>query len=423
MIKTKKIVYITAQIPWGRGETFIIDEMLSIKELGLELLIIPRNPSREVFHNEAKSLLQNALWLPLLNLKMLGLLFVTIFSNYNIRKIIKELIKNSRNFNILFKNLIVLPKGIYASFIIKNEDVHHIHAHWGSTTSTMAWIISEITGIPWSMTLHRWDIKENNMLKLKLKNAVFARCISNNGKNEVLSIVGSQYKDKIKVLHMGVKLPKKSLSKIKESENNFEIACPANLLPVKGHKYLVDACYILFRKGFKNIRCLIIGEGPLEKEISKQISTYGLEKAIRLTGYFSHDKLMKMYEKGEIQAVILPSIVTKSKEHEGIPISLMEAMSYGIPVVSTETGAIPELIGDGSGIMVPEKDAVALANAIENLIKDECFREKVGKQGRMKIKREFNIKMNVKLLINYSNLKNGIMTNNKILKRKDGAYI
>jgi len=82
----------------------------------------------------------------------------------------------------------------------------------------------------------------------------------------------------------------------------------------------------------------------------------------------------------------------------------MEAMAYGVPVVSTNTGGIPELLSDGAGIVVKEKDAQGLASAIEKLIKDEKFAAEVGKRGRQKVEEEFNLQRNVMLLL--QNIKN-----------------
>ena len=97
--------------------------------------------------------------------------------------------------------------------------------------------------------------------------------------------------------------------------------------------------------------------------------------------------------------VILPSITTDKGEHEGIPVTLMEAMAYGIPVISTKTGGIPELIGDGSGIMVEEKNAKAIADAIERLMLDRNFYHILSLKGREKILKEFSIKENAKNLL------------------------
>ena len=65
-----KILYITAQTPWGKGETFILEEMLEINYQGIDLSIIPRNPPKEIFHSQAKELLDNAFWFPLITPKM-----------------------------------------------------------------------------------------------------------------------------------------------------------------------------------------------------------------------------------------------------------------------------------------------------------------------------------------------------------------
>jgi glycosyltransferase involved in cell wall biosynthesis len=104
------------------------------------------------------------------------------------------------------------------------------------------------------------------------------------------------------------------------------------------------------------------------------------------------EELFDLYMSGRTAAVILPSIRTGDGEKEGIPVSLMEAMAYGIPVISTDTGAIPELIGDGSGIMVRSSDPGSIASAIENLISDSAYYFSVGRRGKEKIKSNFNMK-------------------------------
>jgi len=83
-----KIFYITAQIPWGKGKTFIIDEILAVKEAGAKLLIIPRNPTKEVFHQGAQVLLENAVWLPLVNPKMIGIFFISLVIKPHLWKVL-----------------------------------------------------------------------------------------------------------------------------------------------------------------------------------------------------------------------------------------------------------------------------------------------------------------------------------------------
>jgi len=262
----------------------------------------------------------------------------------------------------------------------------------------MAYVFSKITGIPWSFTLHRWDIGENNMLKEKVRTAKFVRCISEDGKNKLLSIIGREYEEKVKVIHMGVEIPEEILQ-LHKNRDFFTIVTPANLLEVKGHKYLIEACEILVNRGFRNFQCIFYGEGPLREELENIIKDKNLTEFIKLPGAIPHEKLLNMYKNREIDIVILPSIKIDSGEHEGIPVALMEAMAYSIPVISTNTGGILELIGDGSGIMIEEKNSLVLADAIEKLMKDETFREEIGKKGRLKVMREFNLEYIAKHLI------------------------
>ncbi len=392
------LAYITAQAPYGRGESFIIEEMLALRKLGIDLVIVPRNPPKEVFHTDAEKLLGNTVWLPLFSIQMIPPLLKTMILKPHFWIIIFNILFNSRNLEILIKNLSVVPKAVFISHLFCQMGIQHIHAHWGSTTATMAYIISQLTGISWSFTLHRWDIRENNMLKEKVNTAKFVRCISENGRNELLNTISRKYGNKVKVIHMGVKTPDK-ISEPNINRDFFTIVTPANLLEVKGHKFLAEACSILIERGIDSFQCIFYGEGPLRTELEKLIQEKGLTEYIKIPGAIPHQELLKIYKNHKVDIVVLPSITTADGEHEGIPVALMEAMAYGIPVISTDTGGIPELIGDGSGIMVEEKNAEAIADALERLIKDKDYRYEIGRKGRLRVEKEFDIEKNVKALI------------------------
>jgi glycosyltransferase involved in cell wall biosynthesis len=394
-----KIAYITAQAPYGQGETFIIGEMLAIKEAKVDLLIIPRSPTKKVFHKEAKNLLPNTIWLPLINLKIVYIFLISLFAKPRLWKILLSVVRNSWNLKILVKNLIVIPKGVFIANLLREKSVNHIHAHWGSTTATMAWIVSKLTGIPWSFTLHRWDIKESNMLRKKIKSAKFSRCISENGKNELLEIIGTDFKNKIKVIHMGVKITI-NVDKVNNDEKKyFKIITPANLLAVKGHKYLIEACSILVKEGMKNFECIFYGKGLMRSELKGLIKKKLLNNYIKMLEMIPHEKLMGIYKSKKVDILILPSVNTKNGEHEGIPVALMEAMAYSIPVISTNTGGIPELLSDKAGVIVEERSSQQLAVAIKKFIKNKNFREKIGRQGYERVCKEFNTQKNTKKLV------------------------
>jgi glycosyltransferase involved in cell wall biosynthesis len=392
-----KILFITAQTPWGKGETFILEEMLELKRQGIDLLIIPRNPPKEVFHQEAKEFLENSIWLPLINLRMFANFCRMLFAKITPWKVLGSIVKHSRSPLILIKNLAVVPKGVFIAGMIEKENINHIHAHWGSTTATMAYLISRLTNIPWSFTLHRWDIKEDNMLKEKVKSAKFVRCISEHGKNELLEIVGCNCQEKIRVVHMGVKIPI-DVSESEEPKSLFTIFTPASLLEVKGHKYLIEACLNLVRQGIKNFQCFFYGDGPLRVKLESLIGEKKLTNFVKMPGALPHEKLIKIYKNNEIDVVVLPSITTKT-EHEGIPVSLMEAMAYGIPAISTNTGGIPELLSNGAGIVIEEKHPNQLAEAILKIMKNKNLRKELAERGLQRIKEDFNIEKNAKILL------------------------
>jgi glycosyltransferase involved in cell wall biosynthesis len=393
-----KIAYITAKTPWGAGEAFILEEMIELKRQGIDLSVIPRNPPREIFHNAAKNFSDNAVWLPLFDFKIGGFFLKSLFLNNLVWAAAADIFRYSRSPLILAKNLAVLPKAVYTARIVKKQRIEHIHCHWGSTTATMAFAVSKLTGIPWSFTLHRWDIRENNMLAEKTGSARFVRCISEHGKKEFIGIVGKAGDPKTKVIYMGVAVPA-DVGAPRGDRGDFIIATPANFVEKKGHKYLIEACAKMAGAGLKNFRCVFLGAGPLKPELKKAVKERGLENYISMPGPLPHENLFEKYLNKEIDLVVLPSIIARDGDLEGIPVALMEAMAYGLPVISTDTGGIPELLSGGAGVMVKEKSSADLAAAVKKIMLDSETAEKMGRAARKKIENSFNAAKNVRALL------------------------
>ena len=82
---------------------------------------------------------------------------------------------------VFVKNAVVLPKGLWLARLARRWHADHIHAHWGRTTATIGLVAAELTGIPWSLTLHRDDIAHPNLLSVKMRKAAFTRFISRSG--------------------------------------------------------------------------------------------------------------------------------------------------------------------------------------------------------------------------------------------------
>jgi glycosyltransferase involved in cell wall biosynthesis len=395
----EKIAFITGNTPFGKGETFILVELLALKKMGANLIVIPRDISYESFHKKAVSLRDAVVITSWFDINIAKKFLEFFFVNPGLLlKIINDICLKARTIKLACKNLVVLPRAVYISKVLKENPVSHIHVHWGSTTSTMAFIISRITNIPWSLTLHRWDIYENNILKRKVGHASFTRCISERGKKDLLRIIGDELASKVKIIHMGAEIPSLSGDSIinrlngwDNPEKYFTMAVPANLVPEKGHQYLIEACNVLIRKGFDRFKIVFYGNGPLRKDLEKNVKNKNLGRHITLPGAIPHEQLTRLYQEGKIDIVILPSIITEDGDFEGIPVALMEAMGYGIPVITTNTGSIPELISDCAGIIVTDKSEDELANAIFKLIHDKQLAVKMALNGYDKVASEFAI--------------------------------
>lgn len=404
-----KILFITYSLPFGDKETFIFPEIRTIAEdLDQDIVVVPMMPEKYLFHEDGKKIANHAIKLPLLSFKIIVCAFWQFIKNpIPVLSIVNDVIRNSNSLRITVNNLVVLPKSVYLSSVInKEKNIFHIHAHWGTTPSTMAYIISKLTNIPWSMTLHRADIYANNMLSTKVKSAKFVRCISNREKNKTVNIAGKIYEKKIFIIHVGVKIDSLSLNDSfvypqdrLDPQGKIKIVTPANLVQVKGHKYLIDACKILVKSSFANFQCIFYGNGPLRKELADYVNGVNLSDFIKINSAIPHEKLIKMYRDKKIDLVILPSIDTDNGEHEGIPVSLMEAMAHGIPVISTDTGSIPEILSDDAGIIVKQKSPQELADAIVKLISDKKLTNRYTTNGYKKIIFEFDVFKNMTALM------------------------
>jgi len=135
----------------------------------------------------------------------------------------------------------------------------------------------------------------------------------------------------------------------------------------------------------------LAGEGELRLIVEEQAKNLGLTDRVRFLGYMPHEELLRVYEEGKIDAVVLPSVDLGDGLNEGIPVALMEAMAFGIPVVSTQTGGIPELLGGGAGLLVPPKDPEALAAVIRKLFEDQALAKEVGLAGQRRVQEDFAV--------------------------------
>jgi glycosyltransferase involved in cell wall biosynthesis len=262
--------------------------------------------------------------------------------------------------------------------------------------ATMAMIASETSGVPWSFTAHRGDIAANNLLFTKASRAAFVRFISESGRRMAASLAAAPPPGKSAIIHMGVKTPD-GPPVVPFPRQTPLIVCPAYLYPVKGHCHLLRAMAILKQRGVAG-RLDVVGEGELLDSLRALSDELKLGETVRFLGHRLNEEILRWYAEGAVDIVVLPSLDLGNNLHEGIPVSLMEAMTHGVAVVSTTTGGIPELLHDGAGEMVPPQDPVALADALQRLLVDPARRRRLAEAGRRRVEEEFALSTVVRQL-------------------------
>src|SRR5262249_27275548 len=165
------------------------------------------------------------------------------------------------------------------------------------------------------------------------------------------------------------------------------------LVPKKGFPVLVDALARLRDRGIE-FRCTIVGVGPLERALRGQVERLRLGDHVALPGALAEETLAAFYR--EVDLFALACEVEPDGDRDGIPNVVVEAMASGLPVVSTNVSGLPECVEHGvTGLLVPERDAAALAEALVELIARPERARALGRAGRLKVGREVSAARNV----------------------------
>ncbi len=149
--------------------------------------------------------------------------------------------------------------------------------------------------------------------------------------------------------------------------------------PLKGLRYLLDAMATL-TNDYPELELMVVGKLKPEGQIEQQLKALKLTDKVSFVSGVSTPKLVELYN--EATMVVSPSL------YEGFGLPAGEAMACGTPVISTDGGALPEVVGD-CGIVVPAGNSAALADAIKQLLDDPALRDEYGLRGRQRILKTF----------------------------------
>jgi glycosyltransferase involved in cell wall biosynthesis len=171
-----------------------------------------------------------------------------------------------------------------------------------------------------------------------------------------------------------------------ESSAATRIVSVANFFPLKGHEYLLRAMPHVLRE-LPDVRCVLVGDGPERPGMERLAASLRIATHVDFCGTVS-DPLGLVADSA---VFVLPGL-----ESEGFPIALLEALALGRPVVAIRAGGVPEIIEQGrTGLLVPPRDPVALAESIVRLLRDRVLARCLGESGREEVRARFSAEVMV----------------------------
>lgn len=393
------VAYMMSRFP-KLTETFILCEMLAVERQGIQVALYPLLRERAtVMHPEAASWVARARFQPFLSWAVVQA--QARFLRRNPRAYLGTLWALTRDnwgsLNFLVGGLAIFPKTVYFAEQMMAEGVEHVHAHFANHPAAAAFIVHRLTGIPYSFTAHGSDLHvDRHMLRRKVAEADFVVAISRYNREMILEECGPQFAEKVAVIHCGVDTRAFQPTDRQEPNTRLALLCTGTLHEVKGQTYLIEACRLLRERGIDFV-CRFVGDGPDRAALETQVQRAGLTGQVHLLGLRTREQVADLLSQTDI--VVTPSVPTRTGKREGIPVVLMEAMGSGVPVVASGISGIPELVEhERSGLLVPPRNAPALADAIERLHADPLLRRRLGAAGRETVLHAFDLEKNACLL-------------------------
>ncbi len=290
------------------------------------------------------------------------------------------------------KALYELTTCCYFAGHCRRFSAEHIHVHFASRSLSLGLMIGILTDLPISCTVHAFDIftRSPGSLRIRLAKCKFIAAVSQFNIEYLRNACGKSVADLCHVVHCGIDVEKfRSVSRQPEPGR---IICVCRLRPKKGLDVAIRACAKLRDN---NVKFLfeIAGDGPQRKALEKLIGRLNLADNVKLLGGIPNDQLIELYSRACV--FLMPCIKAPDGDMDGIPVSMMEAMSCEVPVVSTSISGIPELVKDGiTGRLAPEKNVDVLMQILKELLADMGKIEQFGKAGREHVLKDFCISQN-----------------------------
>jgi len=339
-----RIAYVTGAWP-APSETFIAREVDALQALGVEVEVFSLwGPKRKLSWAGVKGQLRH----PLANCRWQFAL-------------LRALRREGRAALQAFWNL-------GAAFDLAREielrGIERVHAQFGSLPSTLGWAAAQVTRAPFSFAVHARDVfVEPQFLAAKARAADHILACNSAAAERVRALVAPEDAAKLTLLPHG--LPLDDFSFVPRTETpEAQVVAVGRCVPKKGFDVLIQAIRILRVRGVP-VTCRLVGDGPERPALEAAAADLG--DAMAFDGWLAPDAVRAALSRAAMLAV--PSVAAPDGDMDGLPNVALEAAALGVPLVTTDTGGLPDLVRHGeTGLVAPAGDAGALAACIEEVL-------------------------------------------------------
>jgi len=403
--QAKRIVYYIWSFP-TLSETFIQREVAALIKAGVPVEVVAHEiEDRELLGHEARALMLRTHYLPNIDrrvairyawglfrrrpLGFINLLFFIVGSRYDGRKS-----------PALDRDM--FGRAVHLAAVLSEQEADHVHAPWASSDAFVALAAARLLKITYTVQARAYDIHRHTSkigLPLKLEHAAFVATNSSYNQAVLRSLLPAGSGGKVRRIYNGIDISRfQPRHREPRPDAGVKLLSVGDLVEPKGFEYLIKACKSLKDRGY-TVRCRIIGgrlagESNYYIELMKLRKALALEEEVLFLGRQTFDRVLQEYQDAEI--FVLPAVTAKHGGRDITPNAVIEAMAMKLPVVSTLSGAIPEIVENGvSGILLPPRDEEALVQAIIGLSENESLREQLGNNARERVEERFDIDKNV----------------------------
>jgi glycosyltransferase involved in cell wall biosynthesis len=383
-----KVGYVLKSYP-RFSQTFVVNEILAHEAAGLEVEIFSLRPAREEERHAAVSSVKATVhYLP--------------GPEVTAAELWREASSAARelpNFGIKLAACGTEQAGeVYQALVLarlaRSRGIGHLHAHFGNVATSVARLAARFSELPYSFTAHARDIFHEKVvpaqLARKLADARAVVTVSDFNLAYLRYTFGADVTGSVRRIYNGLDLAR--FPYLDPAQRQAVIVSVGRLVEKKGFDDLIDACALLKNRGCR-FKCLIVGSGPLQYALQDRIADLDLDAQVIMLGPMPQEEVVHLIQRSAVLAA--PCVVGGDGDRDGLPTVLLEAMALGTPCVSTDVTGIPEIVRDGeTGLIVPQHDARALADALSRLLEDEPLRLRLAAAARALMEKQFDIHRN-----------------------------